>query len=1009
MAGVTGKISGRITDATTGDPLAGANVVIEGTIQGAACDAEGDYYIINVPPGTYVVTASMIGYETVRTTGVLVSVDRTITVNYPLSTTVIELAAVTAEAERREIKLDVAQSQIAATAEQIYDVPLVQDIEGFINLQAGIEDQVIRGGELDQTQMWVDGLPVVNNVTNRPMNIVNLSAIQEITIIKGGFQAEYGNLRSGMINIVTKEGRRDYHGSIDYRYTVPQQKHRGAGIFDWDNYWIRSFLDPDVAFVGTENGTWDEDMQDQYISFDGWNDYADGKPLTPEDYRKQYIWQHRAKGNSALGIPSAEELGHPHPGEYGNKPDVNIDLSLSGPVPVIGGFLGDMTFLLSHRDFKEQYVYPEAGDFMYNRNTFVKLTSRLSPSMKLGIIGSFGIEESAGSDPLNIGGVGGRGTYFVHGASPMDIEQTMIGLTFDHVLSPSTFYNLRISQLSVENDMHGARLYRDAAEEYKDANDNGVWDAGEKYTDANGDGEYNKGTMYEIGDTGIKIDERPWGWYWVSGYQYALVDRQVIGGVGGGSLNSNAINTLNVKFDLTSQITKRNQIKTGFEFVRDSYDVYSGQKGLDPTDDSITDWEQGPIRGGFYIQDKLEYEGMIANIGLRADFNDPNTGWYTGAPYSPNLGKVFLGGDIYARKDKFLDTVDETPVEGNLTISPRLGISHPISDVSKIFFSYGHYYSMPQSADQFQINWGSSARGITDLGNPGLEMPRTIAYELGYEHELANLFLLSLTGYYKDVSDQIGETSYENYDGDVDYDIADNIHYADIRGFEIELRKNYGRWITGWANYTYMVETEGLIGREANFEDPRMQLLEGISNPTQERPLPRPLADAMIIVRTPLQWGPSVGGIYLIDQLSASLLFHYRSGSYMTWEPVEPYTLEDNLQWQSEFYFDARLKKTLSIGRNDFEFFVDVVNLFDVKYMRDWGFRNSTDRRRYMESLHLPMYSETKYVDAGGYTAGDDKLGDVRSSDKDYIDMPNRDFGAWNAPRSITLGFLYSF
>ena len=123
---------------------------------------------------------------------------------------------------------------------------------------------------------------------------------------------------------------------------------------------------------------------------------------------------------------------------------------------------------------------------------------------------------------------------------------------------------------------------------------------------------------------------------------------------------------------------------------------------------------------------------------------------------------------------------------------------------------------------------------------------------------------------------------------------------------------------------------------------------------------------------------------------------------------MEPYTLDNNLQWPSEYYFDARFKKTLSVGRNDFEFFVDVVNLFDVKYLRSWGFRDDTDRRNYMESLHLPMYDGDKYQEAGGYTGGDDKLGDVKS-DKDYINMPNRNFGAWNVPRSITLGFNYSF
>ncbi len=977
MAGVTGKIAGKIIDAENGEPLPGVNVIIEGTTMGAATDSKGEYFIINIPPGSYTIVATMMGYKTINKTGVLVSVDRTITVDFQLEATVIEGEVVTVVAEREVVQMDVSSSKVTATVAQIKEVPLVQDFNEYVQLQAGIEEELIRGGGLDQVGMLVDGLTMVNNVANEPMNIVNLSAIEEVTIIKGGFQAEYGNIRSGLFNIVTKEGAQDYHASIDFRYTAPHLKHRGYDIFDYRNFYMRPYLDEDVCYVGTRNGPWNAYAQRQYPEFEGWNAFSarllsDDDPsndLTPEECRQLFIWQHRADGS--------KELGHPHPGEYGNNPDHNLDMSFGGPVPFIGKYLGNMSFFASFRNNIEQYILPAARDNVHFQNSHLKLISKISPTMKLGIEGYYTDEINAGEQASNIGEVG-RGIYFPHGASGMDIYQSVLGLTFDHVLSPRTFYNLRVSRITVQNKMYGARVLRDTTK------------------------------IRQIG--AVWVDEQPWGWYPISGYQYALADKMVLGGVGGGQRNSNKIATYNVKFDLTSQVNKNNQIKAGFEFNYDDFDVWFGERGLDPTGDFTVDWEHQPIRMGAYVQDKLEFEGMIANVGIRMDWNNPNTLWYTRDPYSKYFSrpyKLLLEAEAPTKDAK-----------GHVTISPRLGISHPITDKSKLFFSYGHFYSMPVSEDMYEINYGVASEGIARIGNPSLKMPRTIAYELGYEHEIAEQFLLSVTGYYKDVTDQIGDVQYINYDETVNYEIAKNDHYADIRGFEIELRKNWGEWITGWVNFTYMVHTNGLIGREVQYQDPRQQAIYGKRNPYQEKPRPQPYGDAMIQMRTPFKWGPKLGNFHPFEQLAVNFLCHYHHGDWFTWDPEPPYKLVDNLHTQDRWNFDARISKDLSFGRFDFTCFVDIVNIFNLKYLSfiwpeeeegpPFGFQNDADWRDYLKSLHLPMYKEQKYQDAG-YTAGDDKVGDVWSEDKPYINMPNLDFLAWNIPRSITLGIQFSF
>ena len=440
MAGNTGKIAGFITDAETGEPLIGANVIIVGTNRGAATASDGHYFILNVPPGRYSVKVTYMGYEQVTKTGVRVTIDHTTNVNYDLRMTTVEGQEIVVVAEREVIQLDVSASQIVATAEEIKEVPLIMDINEFINLQSGVENELIRGGGLDQTALVVDGLVAVDNVNNEPLNLVNLSAIEEVSIIKGGFNAEYGNVRSGLINITTKQGARAYHGSADFRYTWPALKHRGASIFDPDNFFLRPYMDPDVCWVGTRWGDWDEYTQNQYPEFEGWNQLVANNPglgLTPEEARNLFIWQHRAEGS--------EDLGHPHPGKYGDKPDINIDASFSGPVPFIGKFLGNTTFFASYRSIWERPMIPSGRDFFYENNAMVKLNTYISSSMKLGLEGMFGREEHPGGgfEDFDLG----RGMYFRHAATPMDIDQSILGLSFDHVLSPSTFYNLRIFKL----------------------------------------------------------------------------------------------------------------------------------------------------------------------------------------------------------------------------------------------------------------------------------------------------------------------------------------------------------------------------------------------------------------------------------------------------------------------------------------------------------------------------------------------------------------------------------
>lgn len=981
-AGESGKIAGKVTDAAnTREVLVGANIVIEGTSMGAVTDLQGDYYILNVPPGTYTLVASMVGYQTVRKTNVIVMADRTITSNFALHQTVIQGEEVTIVGDREVIPLDVSASQFISDNQQIASVPFVADIQSYMNLQPGIENGVIRGGGLDQQGFALDGMTVNNNRTNKPLIAINLSAVKEMNIITGGFNAEYGNVRSGVISVVGKEGSPSrYHGSIDSRINPSHQKHSGPSMMSANNYWLRPYLDPEVCFVGTDKGTWDAQKQKENRSFVGWNKISedllgDGDPsndLTPQQARNLFIWEHAIKGADSLG----QKVNN-----YANKPDWQLDASFGGPLPMVGRYLGDLSFFASYRHNYESFPYPVISRDGYQEdNSMLKVTSRLSPSMKLNLEAIYNEIQTvarAGEEMQDdwyfanaqdmLYSPQGELSYVDTRNHPFNIYQGILGLSFDHMLSQKTFYNVRLSNVRVQNQCNGPDRQR------------------------------NLDIKKYFGPVGV--DERPWGFK--GGENTGTIgDGIFYSDISPGILDHSVVTTLNAKFDLTSQVDKYNQVKSGLEFT---YDDLSTDIGWD-FGGSVGNQQIArhfPFRFGAYVQDKLEFQGLIANLGLRADYSDPNTEWYNLPPYSNYFKKDF--------RSTFTELAPKAQVkEKKFRIAPRLGVSHPISKAAKIYFNYGHFYSMPMSRDMYRVLIGQDFGGVNFMGNPYANPPKTVSYELGLEYNIADLVLLHIAGYYKDVSDQTGQINYVNYDESVNYATITNNNYEDIRGFEITLNKRFGSWITGWLNYNYMVQTSGYVGRQTYYQDPRRQLLEGYMNPYQEKPFARPYARANINILSPMDFGPTLLGGKPLADIQLNLLFTWKSGQYVTWDPLENYQLRDNVQWKGQYNVDARFSKKVRVGRTNFTVFADVNNLFNFRNLYDGAFNDEQDVKDYYNSLHLSMYDKPEYQ-ALGLKAGDDKPGDVKSKDKPYIDMPDLDHLWYLNVRSVTFGLVFDF
>ena len=159
FAGTTGKIAGKITDAKTKEPLFGVNVVLVGTSMGAAADVDGNYFIINIPPGTYQVRASSVGYTSSLVDKVVVSVDQTTKVDFQLSEQAVQVGEVEVVASQPIVQKDLTSTTATVSSDQLKQLPL-ETISSAVNLQAGVVDGHFRGGRTGEVKYLVDGLSV---------------------------------------------------------------------------------------------------------------------------------------------------------------------------------------------------------------------------------------------------------------------------------------------------------------------------------------------------------------------------------------------------------------------------------------------------------------------------------------------------------------------------------------------------------------------------------------------------------------------------------------------------------------------------------------------------------------------------------------------------------------------------------------------------------------------------------------------------------------------------------
>lgn len=208
FSGITGSLSGILVDKDTKQELPGAMITLLDTKITTVADRNGTYKISNVPPGIYRVHAKMVGYATMIVRNVVIQADLNTELNIQLDSEVLDLGKeVVVTAERPLIHENITSTNYTMDYDRVNEQLPIDHFYQTLKMQPGIVNGHIRGGRNYDTNYLVDGLSIQDPMFREINTLVPSSAISEMNILPGGFDAEYGEAMSGIVNLTTKEGR----------------------------------------------------------------------------------------------------------------------------------------------------------------------------------------------------------------------------------------------------------------------------------------------------------------------------------------------------------------------------------------------------------------------------------------------------------------------------------------------------------------------------------------------------------------------------------------------------------------------------------------------------------------------------------------------------------------------------------------------------------------------------------------------------------------------------------
>ncbi len=686
-----GRLRGRIID-EYGEPLVGVNVMVENTELGAATDENGEYVVPFVPIGYHKITASCIGYNTITKENVLVISNQTSVLNYKMSLALITMETIVIKAEKPMVIKTQTQTERTITSRDISSLP-ISEINQIITLQAGVSTSGlgthVRGGRATEIVYYVDGILTKAPHYGTQSVKVNKEAVEEIAIATGGFDAEYGEAMSGVVNIVTREGSEKT--TTNFRYTTDE-------IFSTDrlNYGYNLY-EMSLGGSALEKKRLKYFVSAEAMLTDCWQSTYYKVPSEKTEYKiggKMSLRLARAKGKLLLsGFHSREQFMR-----YDN--------------------FGDQAFIF-HLDHN-------TGETL--KNNLLNLTLNYMPNKNMIIESKTGYthmtrfyavrdcEAEAAADRKWYEDYIFKAHHFPEILLRTDDDSVRKWYLVDSMMN---YYQMieRRSAASLRHNPYGAT-----------------------------------GFYYTVGDN------RMWRFLYNKDYQGVL--------------------------SITNSIGKVHELKSGLSITYQNVGWFDNNLPYY----SIPFWDmydKKPLRLAFYVQDRMDFEGIIARLGLRLDYFDSKARGLA----NPS------------------DRSDTTLIitKPKLRISPRLGFSLPITDRSKLRFNYGHFSQTPTSHNLYRsteptVVWLLLHRYNSVLGNPNLTVEKTVSYELGYENQISEVFVFGFIAYFKDIYDLIQTRRFVSLP--YPYYMVTNVDYGNVKGIELTLGKRLRDYWTFNLSYT---------------------------------------------------------------------------------------------------------------------------------------------------------------------------------------------------------------
>ena len=870
----SGKITGTVLEASSGEPLPGVNVLIDGTTQGTMTDANGEFIIIGVRPGSYTIIASYIGFATAHREGVRVNVDLTTTIDFSLREEVLEGEEVIVVADAIAVKKDLTSSEARVTAETLDRLP-VNELSQVLDVQAGVtmrDGLHIRGGRSSEVTYMVDGVPVTDGYDGSAAVQIENDGIEELQVISGTFNAEYGNAMSGVINVVSKEGGDTFAGSVK-------------------------------AYSGS------------YLVFgDGGEEALRGTDI--DEFTVAGIQYRDVDPYSYLPFNASQFY--------------NGTISLEGPI------LGDrLTFFVLGRYFSNDgWIYgarlvnfdgTAADSSLSPMNEFEKyswqgtLRYRLSNKVILAAssIGSVGSGDSGGGLfwRWNPEGTSRFRDYGIDGR-----------LKMTHLLSATTFYTLDLATFYRSNY---SRKFDDPLDSRYNDFTISPPDSFEVRP-----GEYQQiltgGVRFGRGGTDLGRFERT--------TQSYLAKADISSQFGSHHLMKAGVqfrqdNLSLLGYGLIPAVDSTGARQEPFAPAIPNENSSAVNRFDDVSPITVSAYVQDKVEyDDFVVNAGLRVDYFDARSRVPADVADPNI---FNPLKKINRFRDTNGDGVITVDEEFdgneLTIADREPywyrdTEPKIQISPRLGVAYPISEQGVIHFSFGLFFQIPTLNHLFD-NFGYKIPNLSGaygpFGNPDLDAQKTTMYEIGFKQGFGD-FVVDVTGYYRDVRDWISTSPIiTTAQPGVNYVVYANRDYANTRGLTLSLSRSFEDHFGFDAAYTFQV----VDGSNSNPAD------EFFASQSNSQPTIA-LLPLNWDQRHKLAGAFYLGG----STWGASTRFRFESGFPYTPTFLEAATSGSDVQPEfptnsrripSAWEVDLSLYKEFPVGRLRPRIFADVFNVFD--------------------------------------------------------------------------------